>query len=408
MTMIKRKMGSRAGAAMVGLAGVSLVLSACSSSGSSSGPAGNQAGNSAGNSASSGSSASGSSTINLTIGFPIALTGSNAFAGIDLANAAKLAVSDINSSGQGIHITLNEADTKGTTPGAIAAFNQVSPGSDIVAGIAYTQDAIALMPFAAKYQKPVLFLQATDLSGRSSNVFSMSPSQAPMMTDMIDTMPAKGVKSIGMIWDDAPFGQEDAAAAQSAAKAANIAVTTSTGVSLTATDFSAAELKTVQAKPDAIVLAALPNQSGLMANQIRALGYKGLLYGQQGDDDASFYKTAGAAAANNYQFYTFWDPAVASAAGQSLVTAYDAAYPSAGAPTVFAAIGWDAIQIIAEAVEKAGSTDSAKIINELNTATFTNTVLEPTLQFGSDGFVKANGYLMQYHSDGTKTKVKAF
>lgn len=391
-------------------AAVALTLSvaACSSSGNKSTNSTGASTGGGGASSSSGSSGSSTSPLNVKIGMPIALTGANAFAGIELADAAKLAAKTVNASGGRVHIDINEADTKGVTDAAISAFNQVSSSADLVAGIAFTQEAEALKPFVAKYKKPVLFFQATDLSGRSDNAYSMAPSQEPLMEDMVNSMPAKGIKSIALIWSQAPFGEQDAAGARAAAKKDNIKITSDTGVALDATDFSAAITKATQSNPDAIVLMALPNQSGLMVTKIRSLGYKGALYGQQGDGNAVFAQTAGSAAAN-YQFYTFWDPAVASdPTSQAFISAYKAAYPKEPAPDVFAAIGWDAINIIAQAVQNAGSTDSAAILNQFKTATFKNMVLEPTLSFGSDGFVKASGYLVTYAADGTKSKVAAF
>jgi branched-chain amino acid transport system substrate-binding protein len=251
-------------------------------------------------------------------------------------------------------------------------------------------------------------MQATDLSNRSENLYSMSPSQAPLMTAMINTWKDKGIKSFGMIWSDAPFGQQDADAARKAAEGAGITIASDTGVALDATDFSSAISKTVQANPDAILLAALPNQSGLMANKIRALGYTKPLYGQQGDGNATFFKTAGSAVADGYQLYTFWDPAVADATGQKMLDAYKAAYPTAATPSVFAAIGWDAMQIVAQAIEKAGSVDGAKVLEQFKSGTFTGTILGPSLKFGSDGFVSAKGYLVKYNPDGTKSKIAAF
>ncbi len=127
------------------------------------------------------------------------------------------------------------------------------------------------------------------------------------------------------------------------------------------TDFSAqiARLKALDPPPDAIFLGATPGNVGLMVKQIREAGITIPILGQDGFDTPQLVEVAGEAA-EGVLFVTHVslesdDPMV-----RKFVEAYTEEY---GHPpeNAFAALGYDAMTLLADAIQRAGSTDPQAI-----------------------------------------------
>ena len=115
-------------------------------------------------------------------------------------------------------------------------------------------------------------------------------------------------------------------------------------------------------------------------------GYEGFCYGGDGwdgvlaqvkeGDDASFLEKC---AYTNHYF-----GGSEAAAVKKFVAAYGAKYDGE-VPVSFAALGYDAVYIVKQAIEAAGSVDYAKVVDALNNGTFTGLVTSST------GFSFVNG-----------------
>jgi branched-chain amino acid transport system substrate-binding protein len=356
--------------------------------------------------ASSTGSGSGGGTTQVVIGFPDDLTGINAFAGIEQARAAELAVKKLNSEGGKYQFSLKEVDTKSTTAGAVAAVRQLTSDRSVkaIAGIAQTQSALAAMPAIVQSKLPSIMLQVTELTGRGPNVFSMAPSNVPVQQNMVNLLaePARKVTKLAIIWTQEPTTQSIQESLVKDVAGTGISIVANEGVATTATDVSPQVSRVMKANPDAVAIEGKPVPAGTMAAQLRSAGFKGLLFGQQGIANASFLKTAGDAA-NGVMFTAFWDPSIANQQAKDFIQSFKKANPTLPTPDVFALQAWDAVNMIGTATRSAG-TDASALTKAISSTTF-DTALQDKLQFGPDGFAKLNGHIIQFGANGATQEV---
>lgn len=111
----------------------------------------------------------------ITIGLLLPLSGNNTNLGKDLADAAQLALFDI----QNPEIVLVPIDTKGTDAGAIEAMNKaVAAKADIIVGPVFKAEAEAALPVANQHDlKLITFSNDTSLAKDGAFVFGFMPEQ---------------------------------------------------------------------------------------------------------------------------------------------------------------------------------------------------------------------------------------
>ena len=131
------------------------------------------------------------------------------------------------------------------------------------------------------------------------------------------------------------------------------------------TDFSAqiARLKELDPQPDALFVSAIPNEAGITTRQIREAGLTQPILSGDGFDTPLIAEVAGELATDVY-YSTHAaldnpDPKI-----QNFVKAYEAEY---GHPpeNAFAALGYDAMKLIADAIQRAGSAEPKAIRDAL-------------------------------------------
>ncbi|HRS65081.1 MAG TPA: ABC transporter substrate-binding protein [Spirochaetia bacterium] len=125
-----------------------------------------------------------------------------------------------------------------------------------------------------------------------------------------------------------------------------------------ATDFKAQLTKIIAAKPDVIYISDYYNDVALIAKQARELGYTGPLVGGDGWDSPDLVKIGGKAVENGY-FTNHFSKDDPSPQVQEFVKKYEAKFGKT--PDASAALAYDAMVIMLDAIKRAGSTDPEKI-----------------------------------------------
>lgn len=128
------------------------------------------------------------------------------------------------------------------------------------------------------------------------------------------------------------------------------------------TDFTPFLTKILAGNPDVIYCSDYYNDDGLMAKQARQLGYKGPFLGGDGWDSPDLVKIGGDAVNNSY-FTNHFSKDDKRPEVQEFVKKYTQKYGQA--PDALAALGYDAMGLILQAIQNAGSTDGAKIRDAL-------------------------------------------
>jgi branched-chain amino acid transport system substrate-binding protein len=130
-----------------------------------------------------------------------------------------------------------------------------------------------------------------------------------------------------------------------------------------ATDFSAqiTKIKALNPQPDFYYVAAMPYNIGPLVKQFRDAGITGPIVGGDGYDTPDLVSVAGAAADNVY----FTTHALMDATGgtdpiKKFIADYKAEYGH-DPENAFAALGYDTVFLLVDAIKRAGSTDSAAV-----------------------------------------------
>lgn len=123
------------------------------------------------------------------------------------------------------------------------------------------------------------------------------------------------------------------------------------------TDFSAQLTKIQQANPDVICVAGLYQESALIAKKAREMGMNQPIIGGNGFNSPAYIKRAGAAADGSL-VATPWNPESDTPTAKHFIEAFKAKYGHE--PDQFAAQAYDAMYLMHEAAEKAGTTTDRK------------------------------------------------
>jgi branched-chain amino acid transport system substrate-binding protein len=123
-------------------------------------------------------------------------------------------------------------------------------------------------------------------------------------------------------------------------------------------DFKAQLTSLKGGKPDAIFVPGYYGEVALLARQAKQLGIKAPLLGGDGWVGDSLLKVAGNALDGSF-FSSHFSAEDKTPAVQEFVKKYQAKY--AAVPDDMAALGYDSAMILADAIKRAGGTDSAKL-----------------------------------------------
>ena len=307
----------------------------------------------------------------VVIGHAAPLTGAQAHIGKDNENGVRLAIEDLNREGisiggKPVQFELDSEDDqadprmattvaqKFVDDGLHAVIGHLNSGTTMPASRVYNAAGIVeISPSATtpKYTQQgftnAFRVMANDVQqGRVLGSFAVN--------DL-------GAKTIAIIDDRTAYGQGLADEFEKAAVAAGGKVVVREYTSDKASDFTAILTRIKGQKPDLLFFGGMDGQGAPLAKQMKALGLTSQLLGGDGIHTAEFMKLAGPAA----------DGVVASLPGRPLESLangpdfrkrFESKY---GKIQLYAPYCYDAMQVLARAMQRAGSTEPAKVIPEL-------------------------------------------
>lgn len=128
-------------------------------------------------------------------------------------------------------------------------------------------------------------------------------------------------------------------------------------------DFSAQLTAIKAANPDGIFIPGYYTEVGLIALQARQLGITVPLFGGDGWEGGPLIQIGGSALENTF-FSTHFTPQDTNAVVQEFVKKYEAKYNNQ-VPDAMAALGYDSMMLLADAIKRAGTTDGPKVRDAL-------------------------------------------
>ena len=337
------------------LAAVIGLVAACSSSGSSAAPSGGAGGTGGA----------------IKIGGGFALTGGESALDLPAANGAKLAVSEINKAGgvlgSQINFIVHDSQYKMDVTAQTAKQFVEQDKVPLMVGYTDTDSVLASGPTFQSAKIPFITVGAT------------SPKIPAQVGDMMflacfgdNVQAAVGAeysfktfgKNAYFLWDK---GVEYTTLLGQYFKTrftelgGTIALEDSYDDK--ATDFSAqiTKIKALNPQPDFYYVAAMPYNVGPLVKQFRDAGITGPIVGGDGYDTPDLVSVAGAAADNTF----FTTHALMDATGgtdgiKKFIAAYKTEYKN-DPENAFAALGYDTVYLLVDAIKRAGNTDSAAV-----------------------------------------------
>jgi branched-chain amino acid transport system substrate-binding protein len=128
-------------------------------------------------------------------------------------------------------------------------------------------------------------------------------------------------------------------------------------------DFKAQLTAIKAADPDAVFVPGYYTDVALICIQARQLNLTAPLFGGDGWESAQLLTIGQDAVEGNY-FSTHYAPAVATEKSRSFVAAYEKRFDGK-VPDAMAALGYDSVMVLADAMKRAGTTDGPKVRDAL-------------------------------------------
>jgi len=354
-----------------------------------------------------GCSTSGGSADVVKLGFIGPMTGDAAIYGSSAEEGAQLAVAEINAAGgiDGKNIELVAYDSKADQTEAINAYNRLRDQDGVVAVIGGTLsgETLAMKDIMVQDNMPVLSPTATavEVTQDAPNVFRacfLDDYQGQAAANFAAT--TLGAKTAALlIGTGNPYSEGVSEAFKMAftAKGGTIAGSESYGTA--DKDFSAQLTKIKEMNPDVVFVPDYVQTVGPILQKAKEMGITAKFVGADGWDGVQ--EEYADAAQGNY-FTNHYAADSPSETVQNFITAYKAEYDKV--PNSFAALGYDAVYTMVEAITAAGSTESADIITALKATDHAG--VTGTLKFDEEGnpkdkevtIIKIDGGQLKYDS----------
>ena len=297
----------------------------------------------------------------IKIGQVVPITGPAAEAGKYAMAGAKIALDEINKKGGilGKQVEIITEDDQTTNPGAVLAFSKLATNAEIVAFVTSIRSTQvhAMAPDIAKIAKPTMFGGTDPTLTKLGNpwLFRCRPNDT-FSGKVIAEFGVKelGLKKWGIVHSTDAFGTNGMKALEASLLALGVTPVTIQGYANQSQDFTPVVLALKQAGIDIISsYFTFENDLGIFARQLRQLGVNAPWVGSPSIVNTTAIKLAGPALNNTY--------GVADYAEESSPEAKAFADNYRGmmkvAPDNQSSWTYDAIHLLAVAINKAGKTD---------------------------------------------------
>jgi branched-chain amino acid transport system substrate-binding protein len=346
----------------------------------------------------------------IVIGVNVPLSGGLAANGSLLLRGYQLAIDGVNAKGgvAGHKLRLDIQDDQGNPTVAVNAVTKLArdDGVEAVLGSYGSSQGLAVAPILERYKIPNLqpFISApspTDLKYFFDLIPLSSEINQPMFKQFI---PRLKPTSVGMIYTDTPNNVADAAAFKDAMAAAGAPIADMEKVSSGSQDFLAAMTKIQAAKPQLLVIDALTPDTIVLYRELKQFNIKPKWLISL---DSTLLAPAALNAIGKDVLTVICNPVwwggVTTGGAKQFAVAYSKKYKSP--PTVEAAKGYQAAQVLVDALKRAKNPTSTEDLTTALHKTNLDTVAGH-VKFGSDGRISGGGaFIVQFQTVKGKSKL---
>ncbi len=311
--------------------------------------------------------AAASQAADLSIGVLVPTSGSEATYGRDMANAIRLAASQINAKGGvlGQKIAIDVQDAACDPQQAVnAASKLVSQNVTGVVGGYCSGATLPTLKIFGDAHIPFIIAAAnsTKLIGANpGNAFMINSTGYDQVKSAVALFKSKNIKTLAVVDEGDAYSADLSKLTREAWTKAGGKVVAHEVVNKGEQDFSALVTRIKSAKPDAVFWTAYYADGGLLIKQLRQAGYGGMIALGDGNNSPKLFALAGAAANGVYCFSNPTADFLPSA--KAFTAAYRKRFNQAPGP--YSTLSYDGMNLLASAIKRAGSTDKAKIVAAL-------------------------------------------
>jgi branched-chain amino acid transport system substrate-binding protein len=319
-----------------------------------------------------GCGSNGSDAKDIKIGMVAELTGSNATYGTSLVNGAKLAIKEKNAKGGvlGKQVSTVVADNKSEPSESANAMTKIINQDKVVAvtGIFTSSSAIAASSVAEASKIPFLTVGATNpkvtvgddgkVKDYTFRVCFIDPFQGTVGANFVlDELKLK--KTVMLIDNSSDYSKGLASFFKKAYTAKGGEIVGEEAYLQKDQDFKTILTKIKTMGAEVIYVPGYYEEVGKIVKQARELGITAPIVGGDGWDSPKLVEIAGGEALNNTFFTNHYSVDDPNPLSKAFVDAYTKEYGQK--PDAPAVLGYDAMNIMMDAIESAKSTDANKI-----------------------------------------------
>jgi branched-chain amino acid transport system substrate-binding protein len=301
--------------------------------------------------------ASGAASAQVKIGVIASTTGPTAVVGIPQKNTAALLPKKIGELSVD-YIVLDDASDP--TQSVMGVKKLLAENVDALIGPSGSPNAVGVVQFMAESGTPMLAPVGTTavvlpMDDKKRWVFKTTQNDQLISDALIGHMVKNGVKSVGFIGFNDPYGENWYGVFNAQAQKAGIKVVASERFMRADASVTGQVAKLMAAKPDAVLVAAAGGPTVLPQMTLVDAGYKGRIYQTHGAAAPDFLRLGGAkvegtvlAASLMLVLNEMPDSAVSKAVAQDYIAAYEKTYGSK--PATFGANVYDAGLLLTRAI----------------------------------------------------------
>ena len=309
----------------------------------------------------------------IVVGEFASLTGSEATFGINSSNGVELAKQEINNAGgllggRKIKIIMEDDQSKPGQPSAAVKKLVASDRAIAILGEIASSRSLEAAPICQNAKIPMVSPGSTNpsVTEKGDYIFRVcfiDPFQGTVMAKFaLDNLHKKKIAILQDVKSDYSKGLAQFFKEYFTSHGGQIVADLSYTGGGTDKDFRAQLTKIKVAQPDAIFVPGYYTEAGLIARQARSLGIKVPLLGGDGWDSPKLTEIGGSALDGCY-FSTHFSVQDQNPKVQDFVKKYQAKFHTL--PDGMAPLGYDAMMILGQAINTAGSTDGTKIRDTL-------------------------------------------
>ena len=340
----------------------------------------------------------------IVIGVQVPTTGSEATYGQDMYNAAELAAEEINADGGllGRQIELINGDSACDPQQSVnAAGNLVSRD---VLGIVGGYCSGATMPTLKTYGDEGLPFVITAsnstqlIPANPGNAFMINSTGADQSKKAAEFFESQGIERLAVIDQGDSYSQDLADLTVERWEAMGHEVVTRETVNKGEQDFSAVVSNVRSSGAEAVFWTAYYADGGLMIRQLRQGGFRGMIAVGDGSNSPQLFEIAGGAAEGVFAFSNPTAEFLPAAA--DFIDDYEAEYGQSPGP--YAPLNYDGLKLLAWAMETAGTTDSAAVIDVLESTDGESWLTGPVI-FTDENTLARSNFIILEGEDGAWT-----